>query len=231
MKNSGKGLLRSAALVLAACAVAVAPAQKSETTIDRYIEDSLSAIRANGASPGSLFNGQSYLAELARDPKAAAVGDLISIRVAEQASALSSGTTSSSRSSAADHSIASLFKPLSAAGALANLASTANDSSLEGQGSTSRQTTVTATLTAHVTHVMPNGNLIIEGLKEVVVNSERQIVWLRGVVRPADVSPDNSVRSDRIAMMDLRINGKGVVEDAIRRPNILYRIFSKILPF
>jgi flagellar L-ring protein precursor FlgH len=231
MKYPAKRSPLITAVLLGACAVPFAAAQKSETAIDHYIEDSLSAIRTNGASPGSLFNGQSYLAELARDPKAATVGDLISIRVAEQASALSSGTTSSSRSSAADHSITSLFKPLGAAGALANLASTTNDSTLEGQGSTSRQTQVTATLTAHVTHVMPNGNLIIEGLKEVLVNSERQIVWLRGVVRPADVSPDNSVRSDRIAMMDLRINGKGVVEDAIRRPNILYRIFSKILPF
>ena len=231
MKNSAKKYTRTVALLLGACAFPFAAAQKSETAIDRYIEDSLSAIRANGASPGSLFNGQSYLAELARDPKAATVGDLISIRVAEQASALSSGATSSSRSSTVDHSISSLFKPLSATSALANLVSTDNETTLEGQGSTSRQTTVTATLTAHVTHVMPNGNLIIEGLKEVVVNSERQIVWLRGVVRPADVSPDNSVRSDRIAMMDLRINGKGVVEDAIRRPNILYRIFSKVLPF
>jgi flagellar L-ring protein precursor FlgH len=144
---------------------------------------------------------------------------------------VSTGTPPAPRRAAPAPSTTSLFTPLSAAGALANLASTAHDSTLEGQGSTSRQTQVTATLTAHVTHVMPNGNLIIEGLKEVLVNSERQIVWLRGVVRPTDVSPDNSVRSDRIAMMDLRINGKGVVEDAIRRPNILYRIFSKILPF
>ena len=78
---------------------------------------------------------------------------------------------------------------------------------------------------------MPNGNLVIEGVKEVLVNSERQVVWLRGMVRQVDLLPDNSVRSDRIAMMELRINGKGVVNDAIRRPNLLVRIFKKVLPF
>jgi flagellar L-ring protein precursor FlgH len=62
---------------------------------------------------------------------------------------------------------------------------------------------------------MPNGNLIIEGGKEIAVNSERQVVWLRGVVRPADLSPENFVASSRIALMDLRVNGRGVVNDAL----------------
>jgi flagellar L-ring protein precursor FlgH len=78
---------------------------------------------------------------------------------------------------------------------------------------------------------MPNGNLVIEGLKEVAVNSERQTVWLRGVVRPTDLSQANGVRSDRVALMELRVNGKGVVNDAIRRPNAIYRFLKAILPF
>jgi flagellar L-ring protein precursor FlgH len=102
---------------------------------------------------------------------------------------------------------------------------------LDGQGSTSRQTSVAATMTAQVSHVMPNGNLVIEGAKEIAVNSERQLVWLRGVVRPADLNPDNSVSSNRIAMMDLRVNGKGVVNAAIKQPNIVYRILKGLLPF
>jgi flagellar L-ring protein FlgH len=50
-------------------------------------------------------------------------------------------------------------------------------------------------------------------------------------VRPADLAHDNSVPSDRLAQMDIRLNGKGVVGDAIRRPNILYRLLLGILPF
>ena len=205
--------------------------QSSEQTLERHIQESLNSVGGGRSSKGSLFNSRSYLAELGRDPKAAVTGDLITIRVIEQASALSSGSTSSSRTSDASNSVSSLFGVLNPAAALANLAQHSGESTLDGQGSTSRQTSVTATITAHVTHVMPSGNLVIEGIKEVTVNSEKQTVWMRGMVRPTDLAPDNSVRSDRVAMMELRINGKGIVNDAIRRPNVLMRILKKILPF
>jgi flagellar L-ring protein precursor FlgH len=64
-----------------------------------------------------------------------------------------------------------------------------------------------------------------------MVNSERQVVSVNGLVRPADILPDNSVRSDRIAQLEVRVNGKGVVGDAIRRPFFLYRLLMGILPF
>lgn len=217
--------------VLAIVTALPARAQKSEEALRRQIEESLTANRYGKYSKGSLYNDRSYLAELGRDPKAAVVGDLVTIRIVEQASALTSGSSSSSRSSERSNSIKSLFGPLNPGGALANLAQSSGDSTLDGQGSTSRQTNVTASITAHVTHVMPNGNLVIEGVKEIVVNSERQLVWLRGMVRQVDLLPDNSIRSDRIAMMELRINGKGIVNDAIRRPNLLVRIFKRIMPF
>ena len=209
----------------------VAFAQKSQDSLRRHIEESLTATRYRKYSKGSLYTNQSYLSELGRDPKAALVGDLVTIRVVEQASALTTGVSSSSRGSGANHSVSSLFGALNPVGRLANLARSTGTSTLDGQGTTSRRTSVTTTITAHVTHVMPNGNLVIEGIKEVLVNSERQVVWLRGMTRQVDLLPDNSVRSDRIAMMELRINGKGIVSDAIRRPNLLLRIFKKVLPF
>ena len=61
--------------------------------------------------------------------------------------------------------------------------------------------------------------------------ASRSDAWVRGVVRQADVRTDNSVSSDRVGLMDLRVNGKGVVNAAIRRPNAIYRIFRRILPF
>ena len=205
--------------------------QATEAALDRYIEQSLGARERHAPSPGSLYTSQSYLADLARDPRAARVGDLLTVIVAENASALTSGTVSQSRSSATDNSIGNLLGQVSPLGALPNLFSQSGDSSLDGQGSTGRQTNVTAVVTAHVTHVMPNGNLVIEGAKEVAVNSERQLVWIRGVVRQADLEQDNSVGSDRVAMLDLRVNGRGVVTAAIKRPNALYRFFRTILPF
>jgi flagellar L-ring protein precursor FlgH len=79
--------------------------------------------------------------------------------------------------------------------------------------------------------VLPNGYLVVEGAKDVQVNSERQTVIVRGMVRPADLSPGNVVRSDRLAQLEVRINGKGIVNDAVRRPFILYRILLGLMPF
>jgi len=86
-------------------------------------------------------------------------------------------------------------------------------------------------LSARVTHVLPNGYLVLEGTKNVVVNSEHQVVTVRGVIRPADLTTGNVITSNQLAQMEIKIDGKGVVNDAIRRPNILYRILLGLLPF
>ncbi len=64
-----------------------------------------------------------------------------------------------------------------------------------------------------------------------MVNSENQVITLRGVVRPADLSNANTVLSDNVAQMELKINGRGVVNDAIHRPMFLYRLLLGLLPF
>jgi flagellar L-ring protein precursor FlgH len=86
-------------------------------------------------------------------------------------------------------------------------------------------------LTARVTNVLANGNLVIEGAKAVTVNSETQRVIVRGIVRPFDLTTNNAVRSDQIAMLEVSVAGRGVIGDAVRRPNILYRILLGVLPF
>lgn len=102
---------------------------------------------------------------------------------------------------------------------------------LDGQGETVRETVLSTVLTARVTHVLPNGNLVIEAAKAVTVNSETQRVTVRGVVRPFDLTTANAIQSDQIAMLEVSVAGKGVVGDAVRRPNILYRILLGVLPF
>ena len=117
-----------------------------------------------------------------------------------------------------------------AAGPWANLAATSGDDQLSGQGTTSRVTTLSTTLTARVSHVLPNGGLVVEATKDLQINSEKQIITIRGVVRPADIDSTNSVRSNRLADLEVRVNGKGVVGDAIHRPFILYRLLLGLLP-
>ncbi len=209
--------------------VPLAPAQ-TRSPLDRYIEEAQRASsRSRPMSSGSLYSPEGPLAELGRDLRARQVNDIVTVLVVEQATALSRGATSSSRESSARGGISSVFGR--AYGRLGSLGNLSGSSQLEGEASTSRQSTISTRLSARVTDVLPNGYLVVEGNKEVLVNSDRQIVSVRGVVRPVDLDRDNSVRSDRLAEMEIRLNGKGVVNDAIRRPNFLYRLLLGLLPF
>ncbi len=171
------------------------------------------------------------MADAARDLRASQVYDLVTIVVTESLSAVSSGVTNTDRKSSTNSSISSLVGPKSSTGALANLAKLTGETQLQGQGTTSRTSTLTTTITAAVTEVLPNGNLVVQGEKEIVVNSERQLVVMRGIVRPDDLSSINQIASDQVARLEVKVSGKGVVEDAVRRPNFLYRLLLGLLPF
>jgi len=90
---------------------------------------------------------------------------------------------------------------------------------------------MTTTLSTRVVEVLPGGNLVLEGAKEILVNSERQKVVLHGIARWSDLTSSNRILSERLADLTVRIEGKGVVHDAIRRPNFLYRLLLGLLPF
>ncbi|HWF47521.1 MAG TPA: flagellar basal body L-ring protein FlgH [Bryobacteraceae bacterium] len=182
-------------------------------------------------SPGSTYAGGGILTDLAADLHAKNVGDLVTIVVLDQASATSQGVTTQQRTSSANSSISSLFGAKSAHNALNNLANISGSQQLNGQGTTSRQTTVSTTVSGRVLKVLPNGDLIVEGAKLIAINSEFQTVSFRGIVRPVDLSNGNSVNSNQVENLEVRINGRGVVNDAIRRPNFLYRLFLGLLPF
>jgi flagellar L-ring protein precursor FlgH len=206
--------------------------QPEKSALDVYVEAAHQrAAAAAAADPGSLWSPPAILGDLATDVRARSLDDMVTIVVNEQASAVSTGLTKTARASSANAAVTSAAGVLPAASALANLVNVNSATSLNGQGTTSRQTTLTATITARVTDVLPNGYLVIEGSKTVLVNSENQIVTIRGVVRPADLTNGNTVQSGNVAQMELKINGRGVVNDAIHRPNILYRILLGILPF
>jgi len=72
---------------------------------------------------------------------------------------------------------------------------------------------------------------VVEGTRNLNINSENQVITIRGVVRPTDLDTTNSVVSARLAQMEIQVNGKGVVNDAVRRPNFLYRLLLGLLPF
>ncbi|PWU01371.1 MAG: hypothetical protein C5B51_22930 [Terriglobia bacterium] len=206
--------------------------QPPQSPLDRYItEANARSADAAAPTPGSLWQAGSRLADSARDLRASQVDDVLTIVVAEQASAVTSGSTKTQRSSSTKNSVAALAGVTRATGPLANLAGVSGDTQLSGQGTTSRVTTLSTTVTARVTHVLPNGGLVIEATKDIQINSERQTITVRGVARPTDIDSTNSIRSNRLGELEVRVNGKGVVGDAIRRPFFLYRLLLGLLPF
>lgn len=208
------------------------PAAPQPSPLDRYVSEAEARSAGTAAStPGSIWQPGSRLADAARDVRASQVDDVLTVIVAEQASAVTSGVTKTQRTTSTKNSVTAVAGVTRATGPWANLLGASGDTQLNGQGTTSRTTTLNTTLTARVTHVLPNGALLIEATKDVQINSERQTITVRGVVRPADIDPTNSVQSNRLGDIEVRVNGKGVVGDSIRRPNFLYRLLLGVLPF
>jgi flagellar L-ring protein FlgH len=219
-------------------AVSIAGSQKVDprrpptpSPIDTILEDLRAHPQKQALSPGSTYDPTGRLSDVSRDLRAANLNDFVTVVISDHSSASSSGTTSAKRKSQVTASVTAMAGITRAAGPLANLAGASGNTQLDGQGLTNRTSDLTTTLTSRVIAVLPNGNLIVEGSKLVQINSEKQKVTLRGIVRWNDITPGNQVSSDRLADLEVLIDGRGVVNDAVRRPNFLYRLLMSLLPF
>jgi flagellar L-ring protein precursor FlgH len=206
--------------------------KQAVSALDEYVGQAHRAAEtAPVESPGSLWSGGAILVDISSDLRARRVNDMVTILVNEIASAVATGATKTARSADATAAASSAAGKFAVPTRFGNIVTLSGKSSLDGTGTTSRSTTLTTTITARVVDVLPNGFLVVEGNKTVLVNSENQVVTLRGVVRPVDLSYANTVQSGEVGQMELKINGKGVVNDAVRRPNFLYRLLLGVLPF
>lgn len=169
-------------------------------------------------APGSLWPADDHVFFYA-DRKALRVGDIITISIVESAKANNTADTDLSRSSTLDASLSHFFgkeKFLKLFKLGDDLIKSTADNSHKGAGSTTRQGELTATVTAIVKEVLPNGNLVIQGTRAVAVNHEEQFIMITGVVRPLDVNRDNVVLSTQVADANIAIGGLGVVADKQR---------------
>lgn len=235
-RRAGKLLSLAVGCGLLICVPLIGKKKQENATpasaLDRYVSEAETRAAENAnATPGSIWRAGSRLADSARDLRASQIDDVLTVVVAEQASAVTTGVTKTQRTTSTQNSVSALAGVVKATSPLANLAGMSGNTQLNGQGTTSRVTTLNTTLTARVIHVLPNGGLVVEATKDVEINSERQTIVVRGVVRPADIDATNSVQSNRLGELEVRVNGKGVVGDAIHRPFFLYRLLLGLLPF
>jgi flagellar L-ring protein precursor FlgH len=175
---------------------------------------------ANGQTSRSMF----------ADRKAAAKGDILTIVIAESAVAQSSQNKTSNRESSLQDAIARFIYPALGAhkGQLPSI-STSGSASFSGGGDVSNSQSISARAAVQVIDVLPNGNLVIEGVRVVTFSGETQYVVLRGVVRHDDIARDNSVISTNIADARVEFHSEGSLTEAQKR-GWLAKIYEKLRP-
>lgn len=187
---------------------------------------------------GSLWqeeNGRAYLYE---DLRAMRAGDILTVKIVEKHKGSKSADTKAERESTIENSLAG-----TTTGYLGVPGVRLNDeqrrglgidagakNKFGGKGATSREGTLTGTISVIVTEVLPNGDLRVEGRRDVTVNSEKQLMTIAGIVRRVDVDTKNTVLSSAIADAKIEYSGLGVLDD-VQRPGWLVRILDWIYPF
>lgn len=162
-----------------------------------------------GNGPRSLFS----------DRRASQVGDILTILISETSK--TSQTLSNANSKSGKQSLQAgtgIFGFLAAATA-------SGSDSFQANGSANNTNTATGNVTVTVVDVKENGNLVVEGTQSIWNNKNEHRITVRGVVRPEDISYDNTIASSRVADATLRFDGKGPL-NAKQRQGILTQIFN-----
>jgi flagellar L-ring protein precursor FlgH len=203
---------------------------QSETLAEYLRRMQLPAAGASATTTGSLWRDDGRLVRMAADYKAAQVGDLLTILVAQDLSATSAGNVATDRSLKASSGIDALAGGVDVSD-MQNLLSLHSSQTLAGKAQATSQSSLRTRLAGRVAAVLPEGTLVVEAERQITMNNERQTILLRGLVRPGDIAPDNSVSSNAIGNLELELKGKGVISDGTRPPTPVTRILLHILGF
>lgn len=206
-----------------------------KSSSDNNLAKYLARIQMSEAAPpahtlGSAWIDNGRMASLSTDYKARSAGDLITILVVHDLSSSNTGAVSTDRSFKASSGVDSLPGRLKTTG-VANLLGLHSAETLAGKGQATSTSTLRTSLAGRVVAVLPSGNLVVEAERSIVMNNERQNILVRGVVRPGDVSSENTVQSNTLANLELEIKGKGVISDGVRPPHSILRMILRILNF
>lgn len=193
-------------------------AEEMDKEVKRMSETPVTQPAAGPTTPGSLWPADDHVFFYG-DKKALRVGDTLTIRIVETAQAESKADTELSRKSAIQANLENVFRRQDFFKFFhlgKDILKSDSENSHTGEGSTTREGKLTASITAVVTHVLPNGNLIVKANRSVMVNNEEQFITLTGMVRPQDINRDNVVLSSQVADANITFAGAGVVADKQR---------------
>jgi len=165
------------------------------------------------------------------DKRGAGVGDIITIVVQETTTATKNNETKTEKNSSWTAAVASFLYPgfLQYKGS-APAVQYNSDLKHDGSGAINNSEAIVAHVAVKVMDVLPNHNLVVEGRRETSFSSEKQTIVLHGIIRPEDVSANNTVLSYNVADATISITGKGTVTDA-QRKGWFSQVLDKVNPF
>lgn len=168
-------------------------------------------------------------ANLFRDPRATRVGDVLTVLIAMNDKATldnaSDRSTSSTVGNGADFTVTGTTKTTGSF-----QVDGTSKSAATGQGSVDRSEKIQLSVAAVVSGVLPNGNLIVSGSQEVRVNFELRQLQVAGIVRPRDISKDNTISYDKIAEARISYGGRGRISE-VQQPGVGQQIYDIVKPF
>lgn len=212
------------ALLLGGCALTrPQPAPRMEPTPP--------PVRTAQPQAGSLWSEETGL-NLFADARARRVGDTLTVLLVERTDASKKAAVNSSRETNVDISTPTLFgRPLTAGGTAVGSFGVDSSQSFSGSGDAIQGNTLQGSITVVVAEVLANGHLLVRGEKNLELTSGSERIALSGIVRPSDITPSNTVSSDRVADARIAYGGRGPVADSTR-PGWLARFFqSSWMPF
>lgn len=207
-----------------------APARLAQPMIEQPVY--MAAETPQPTADGSLWQENGTMGELFVNPKARRVGDIVTIKIVESSKASNNASTNTGRDSSVSIGLDQFlgyennFTPNNQVAKIAGKAS----NKFTGEGGTSRSGNLNAFITTRVIGVLPSGNLAISGSREVIVNNEKQLIVVTGVIRPRDISSENVVLSTFISDAKIAYSGSGIVNDQ-QRKGWLANILDVISPF
>ena len=185
---------------------------------------------------GSIGAGSPYFdadaADLYKDQRITKIGDIVTVIISINDKAAFGNSTDRSQTA---KSGLSLDWSVNTSGASSGSPSTISgdvnsNSSTQGQGNIDRTEQIQVSVAAVVTQVLPNGNLVISGSQEVRVNYELRQLTVAGIIRPWDISRDNTISYDKVAEARISYGGRGRLTD-VQQPSWGQQLYDKVKPF
>lgn len=173
-----------------------------------------------------------------KDQRAAKIGDLITVNVSAKDAAIMENETEQNRDNNKDsmgiNAMAGFENKVSDVlpngNDMTSLIDITSNREISGDGKIDRKEKIDMTLAATVTQVLPNGNLVIEGTQEIRVNYELRQLSVKGIVRRADISSNNTIESNKIAELRVSYGGKGIISD-VQQPRYGRQYLDILAPF